>query len=539
MVDREKRSLDSSRLVTLFFSLFFAMIFTIGSEVYKSNKVDRFIDDIPYVFRTIGITAGLSVMVYFLIEKVLLVWINHRRKVQLEDVSKKPFLLIWFLIFISWLPAFFAYYPGILTYDSNRQTRYVLGLEENSRYHPPLHTLIWKACINIENVTKIPALTIYGISQMVLLSMAMSYMLFVMRKYGNDRLGRILSFVYIAFNPAIAIMSLVMTKDILFTAVLTILVMRIFIMQEDPQRFFSGTGNLAGLFFLCVLSCLLRNNMIYALMPAFLLIAVINNKYRKKLFLVIVFSCSCYCLIYGPVYNAIGIHDGKPAEILGVPLQQVAGVAISHDEGLSSEEKKAINNFLPYDLLQVLYNPRFVDPVKLRFDSSYYIQHKIDFVTLWWTLFEKYPVEYINAFLALNIPYWYLGAFPIDPFSKRQFIETDNYELEYYPVERVTKAPALLEFYETFAKLKLPVPVEFLFSLAIPIWLILLCMTLLIRLHRCKYASCLFLHFFLWLTYMAGPVSNFRYIFPIFVAYPFFMFLVLRNPLHNLKKSRL
>ena len=135
----------------------------------------------------------------------------------------------------------------------------------------------------------------------------------------------------------------------------------------------------------------------------------------------------------------------------------------------------------------------------------------------------------INAFLDLNIPYWYIGASSVDPYSKRAFIETANYKLDFYNAERTSRMPAALKYYELFASYSLfankPAYMAMVYSIALPIWLILFCITVMIRLDRRRFIICFLPYLFLWVTYMAGPVSNFRYIFPIYAVYPFFLFL--------------
>ena len=157
----------------------------------------------------------------------------------------------------------------------------------------------------------------------------------------------------------------------------------------------------------------------------------------------------------------------------------------------------------------------------------------MEFVKLWLQLFKEYPLDYINAFLDLNISFWYIGASSIDPVAQRGFIGSNIFYRDYYPIVRESISPLLLRYYEVFASYRIVAHMPFLalfFSISLPIWLLLFCTTVLIRQKKSDYVSCLLPYVFLWLTHIAGPVSIFRYVFPIYIAYPFIVFLMILHP---------
>ena len=526
---------DNKNRITWIFSALLSLDYFVGRQVYINHQIDDLFSN-AYSLGVIVIkTALLSILIHFLIEKTIIKWIQNNQQISFKDqnLSKKMrmvcLFLFWAGIFLSWFPAFLAYYPGIFSYDAHTQTRIVLELIENSRFHPPLHTLMWEVCINIENKAGIPALVIYSVSQMLLLSFVFAQMLLIIVLQQPCVLFSVFSAGFIMLNPVMAIMSLPVTKDIPFTAALTALIIKLFQMEKNSEEFFGNLRNSIILIALCTVACLLRNNMIYVLILSFILIIVKKREYRKELAAVFIISVYGYLLINGPVYDRMGVESGNPGEALSVPIQQISRTVIENGEKLSEKEKQVIDYFLPFDSIESLYNPRFADPVKSKFKSQYFSTHKKEFADLWIQLFKKYPAAYINAFLDLNIPYWYIGASSVDPYSKRAFIETANYKLDFYNAERTSRAPALLNYYELFASYSLfankSAYMAMVYSIALPIWLILFCITVMIRLDRRRFIICFLPYLFLWVTYMAGPVSNFRYIFPIYTAYPFFLFL--------------
>lgn len=535
---RNSTNEDGNRITSLIFSVLFSLDCMVGSELYTKNQIEHIFENAGVLFLFFLKTSALSVIIYLLFEKLILRWIIILQKRSFEKqvnvIKIRPvlrFFLIWAGVFLSWFPVFLAYYPGILSYDSHTQTKIVFGIMNNSCFHPPLHTFIWKSCIDLGSIINVPALALYSIMQMTVLSFVLAYMLCIIAMQQPFFLFSLFSFSFIALNPVMGIMSLAITKDVLFAAVLTALTILYYRMEKDSGVFFNHLRYITALIILNILACLLRNNMIYVLVLSYVMMIIIKKEFRLQLMSVLIISFFGYCFINGPVYDRMGIGPGNSREMLSVPIQQICRTVVTDDQTISEEEKTQIDDFIPYESIDSLYNPRFADPVKNKFNTSYFSDHKKEFVHLWIRLLKKHPAAYIDAFLELNIPYWYIGAKSVDPYSKREFIESGIRKLDFYPVQRLSKAPRLLKIYELFAKYQLfsdkPAYMSMLYSIALPIWVLLFCITVMIRQNRKKYYACFIPYLFLWATYMAGPVSNFRYIFPLYVAYPFFLFLAI------------
>lgn len=240
-------------------------------------------------------------------------------------------------------------------------------------------------------------------------------------------------------------------------------------------------------------------------------------------------------MINGPLYTAVGIQEGDVREMLSVPMQQIAYVVACHEDSLTEEIKEGIEKYLPVEELSQLYNPRFADPVKNRFCSENFQENKGGFLKLWLKLFWDYPKEYIEAFLNLNLPYWYADACTLDSYSNRAYIERDlpeNYEVGGYVFVRDSKIPGLYSVYQALTNYatyqKLPLISNF-FSISTPLWLMLFGVVFL-KIQRKRTAAICFLPpMFVWLTYLLGPVSNLRYMFPIIVLYPLFGAVILQS----------
>ena len=87
--------------------------------------------------------------------------------------GKSRFPLFWGVIFLAWLPALLAYWPGIHAYDAWLETPQALGpLSGLSRLTPPLHTMFWALCIRVGRACGVNPLTLYAVLQMLAVSAA-------------------------------------------------------------------------------------------------------------------------------------------------------------------------------------------------------------------------------------------------------------------------------------------------------------------------------------------------------------------------------
>lgn len=492
----------------------------------------------------------------------------------------KPFLLFWLLSFASWIPAFLAYDPGIMAYDTYPQSRQALeGFSGMNKYHPPLHTMFWAACIRAGALLHIDATLIYEFLQMLMLSFAFAVMLRYMVRRRCHPFVIACSALFVILNPVIAIFSLEMVKDSCVAIFLILVTVRLAELSDAIHR--QNTAPLSvgfwlSLAFLTAVLCLLRNNAVYAVILSLPFMLILARGFRVQVLATLAAALVAFGAINGPVYHALGIQEGNSREMLSVPILQITTVVVNHgfegvaatqengaaDDGtataqengaaddaaasaqndgasnggttstqdsaaaaapLTAQDYEAIGRFLPCDKLPEVYNPRFADLAKNSFDSQYFDDHKGEFVKLWLGLFKRYPEEFWSAFLDLNIQLWYPGSAAVDPYAEREYIETGVYEAEYCSGVRKEHFPRLLAFYEGVADYSpwMDTPgLSVLFAFWTPVWLFVTAFFVLAARGRLEKTLILFIPFFLWFTYLAGPVTCTRYVFPMMVLYP-------------------
>ena len=479
----------------------------------------------------IGFTKIFEEIIYIIFEKLKELNITQEKIWKLFK-SKYAFFAFWILIFIAWIPAFLAYYPGILSYDSGWQTYQAFnGFTEYTKLHPPLHTLIWQICIEIYCAFDIEALPLYGIIQMIFLSFTLAKLVKFFVNRVNNNWVILISLLFFMLNPVIAIFSISMTKDTYFSIFFILFIIEIMKLVEKPKEYLTKKRNWVLFIITSVLMLLFRNNGIYVYILLGIIMFFVLRKNYKKISILLVLPIVLYCIVDIGIYKMLKIQDGDSKESLSVPIQQISYVVNKHGSELDNEEKEEINKFLSYEKAIFKYNIRWADPMKDTFNTKYFNENKLEFFKLYFRLLGKYPADFISAAISLNLPYWYFDANTIGEYA-RPYIETDIRHNGLYDIERESKSLKALGYYSKVASFEMFEGVPFIsniFSITTPIWLTVF--TIFVLIYKKYYKKILYILplLFLWLTYMAGPVSNFRYILPFVLLYPLLIVLILNK----------
>lgn len=566
MTNTYKSKKTTQTILCVIFGLLSSLLLVTGHTVYRTNSIHPLLDTAGHLAVTAVTFVALSAVCATLFA-VLLYLLNKMTAVLERSAPGGPqrkwlFPFLWILTFVSWIPAFLAYYPGITSYDTYSQSRQALaGFAGMNKYHPPLHTIFWAVCIRAGRILGVDATVIYEPLQMAALSFAFAVMLYYMIRRHYHPAIVLCGLLYAALNPVIAIFSLEMVKDSAVSVFLILLSVRLAELSDavwlkkrgalhssgdrsagppddQPAR---SAGFWLSLTALAAVMCLLRNNAVYTVILFLPFAVILARGYRLQIFASLAAALVIFSAVNGPVYHALGISEGNSREMLSVPIQQITTVVVTRGDDLTEQDYESIGHFLPCEKLEGDYNPRFADYAKNAFYTDYFDDHKREFVNLWFDLFKRFPEEYFSAFLSLNIQLWYPGSTAVDPYSEREYIETNIYASEYCSGERAGRFPGLLSYYEDVSKysswMGLPV-ISVLFALWTPVWLLVICFFILAARGRIEKTLVLFIPFFLWLTYMAGPVSCTRYMFPIMALYPLITAITIHAGTADTRRAR-
>ncbi|MBR7090704.1 MAG: hypothetical protein IKI46_09475 [Lachnospiraceae bacterium] len=522
------------RWTELLFAALCAAFVTCGRSVYNYNTL------VDIYYRPMEYGALFLFMFLPLIFVFALVGAGVRKS--LQPVQKKEndeksgthkfFPVITSLLVIgAGLTALFSYFPGILGYDSEWQTLQAFGLMPLSNHHPVLHTLIWNFFIALEwfGVPHPYGLFIYCIVQILIVAGVCGYVTDAEVKAGCRWPVPVITMLYYALYPAFSVFSVEMTKDVLFSCVVVRLFLRFTAVgsyttdseAEDLKKKLSKKEklNIFGIFFLTAIGCLLRNNFLPAAGAMVIVLFIMRKKNgMKKALLSVLAGVAIAACVMRIVYPHAGVEKTESHELLSVPVNQISSVYVSRYPELTTAERFIIDNYMEAGR----YNPRLADSVKFTFNDALYDSDKSAFWDLYMHMFRKYPYEFADAFLTQNVQLWYPGARMTDRYAARKYIETENVYLPVYMITAGSQLPEMRGFYDmVFAEIEhsgvaggLP------FSLSIPFYSILLGFYIAIKAKRPGYTAGVFMSFFLWGTYLLGPVAAFRYMYPFFLLIP-------------------
>lgn len=325
----------------------------------------------------------------------------------------KVFWISWGVLFLSWIPVLLAYYPAVMSFDFHRQSQEAMkGFIWFNPYQPLAHTwLIWVAFQigNLFNSLQI-GMVFYSVFQMLILSVACGYSCNLIYRLTKRKWSVIVTCIFFACFPYISILSVTVTKDVIFSALFLV-----FICLFVERTFFASGRKQYILDILWIgegiLMILFRNNALYAIV-VFLIVYLFMAHPKQRMRILTLALCLILCgkgALEG-VQHWIGTAiEVSEVEMFSVPIQQFGRVGYCHVDTLNEETKVLIDTYVPQKIWPN-YNPPIADTLKGDIGASTFDNtwkgHYIDMFSAWINVGLQYPNEYIDAFLALTAGYW-------------------------------------------------------------------------------------------------------------------------------------
>lgn len=462
------------------------------------------------------------------------------------------YLISFAAIFLMWIPVFLAYYPAIMSYDFHRQSQEAMkGFIWFNSYQPLAHTwLIWLFLHLGEALGSYEiGMAFYSIFQMLVLSAAYAYSCNVVYRATNRKWPVVLLALFYGLHPYHSILSVGVTKDVIFTALFVVFVClfieRTLFAKGKKQLMIDILWVVEGIFMV-----LFRNNALYAI-AVFAVFFVIMAERKQKLRVLIM----CVLLVVGGKLALEGMQviigtegRGSQAEMFSVPIQQFARVGHFCEDSLTGEQYDLINRFVPSEYWPD-YNPPLSDTVKFKIAAWHYNDtwkgHLPEMLSAWAQIGIAYPNEYIDAFLILNSGYWFLDdvsyaeVFGYGEGDRMGALSTYNATVsEVLPegIDHISKFPALENFLERVVSDNIfyhwPI-VSSLFKTALYCWVILIMMLLFIYGRQKKQLLIGLFPLIYLATMFLGPVVQVRYVLPIMAVAPLLMALLVYKEQEN------
>lgn len=482
-----------------------------------------------------------------IIEDKLCGIINKRKEISEISLSKKTFLLYWFLIILCWLPIWLAAFPGIYAYDATAQTAEFYANIGLSGHHPIAHTsVLWGLIMLGEKVfgTYESGMALYSIVQMVVMSAIFGYVIYKLKQWGISRVVYIVCLLMYMLLPIHGILAISATKDVFFTGFFTLVVVFLFDFGKDMKRFMSSPLKLISFGLSVFAMAIFRNNGMYAFVFCIPFLIWIGKKYWKQILAVCAGCFLAYICYMGPISSALGVTSGDFREALSIPIQQLSRAMSYNSDELTEEEKQKIEELIP-DYMN--YTPRISDSTKGTFQTEMMKEDVPGFLKLWIQVGIKCPVTYIDAFLSNSIGFWYPDMQYPDPGAFHAYIEYENtpydfhtggeYDISpsYLLIEKQSKLPVLdkILHYWAYKLIHQKIPaISMLFNIGMYAWVLMGTVLLCIIQKKWKFMPVCMLLTGLWLTCLLSPVVWLRYGYPLITGIPVLLAVCLQ-PFHN------
>lgn len=456
---------------------------------------------------------------------------------QTDSVARRQtsFFLTWGILFLSYVPTLLASFPGFFSYDAEAET-YMVFTGKYSTYQPLLHVLLlgWTLRILYHFFQSYNAgILVFILIQMAILSACFAYEISFLRSAGVKRWICNLGTVFLALFPTVSMFVCCSTKDTLFSGGVVLFTTLLLEMAKDETLFWQ-TWSKKLLFSIAMLLILFfRNNGIYALVVFLFFFALIHRKAWKKWLPTVGITFLLFITASQSLIWAFHAKKGPVAEMLCVPMQQLARAYRDAGDTLPEEDLEVLYRLIPQPVLEQ-YNPKLADTVKVNFLEDNFKASPPEYISLWLRTGLSHLDIYINSFLENTYGYWYPDTV-LDGYRGIWIIGRQYKDSSYFsfvtepPGVRSSLLPALEKFYEKVSleiyQQKLPV-ISMLFSPGFWTWAYLFAALYLRTAGYKKQLFSLSLIGLLYLTVLLGPIALVRYVLYLFFAVPLLLALL-------------
>lgn len=444
ILTKRKAHNHSSRIVKVLAALLaFSMVF--GSMLESSpDDLKSLIDGAS---QKVKIVYGMICWFYFgnvLFSEVLQrSWSSAIRPIPHYAQTIIRFLPI--ILTVAWLPWLIASFPGMLMGDTPaellmyfRYPNYVSNSVELldsqvliTQHHPVLHVLLLgiAASIGARLFSSINiGIFLFTLSQfactIAMLAFSVRYLL---HRGAGHRVLLAISAVYVLL-PLFPNYAVMLTKDSLFVCCLLAFIISV----DSITRNNTGIKQWLSLFISGLLVSLLRSGAF--LVVAVTLLAVVAYMIRKRSLLnarlsmlILAGTVAINVALTSVVYPLFSITPTSPREMLSIPIQQVAAVAVQHPQSISEDERKAIAGVIDLNKVEDSYNPSNADPIKNTWNKSATEEDRRKFISAWLNIIAKEPLTCIEATFRNYYGFLYPSKQPINQGTIRWSDSRANY----------------------------------------------------------------------------------------------------------------
>lgn len=511
MIRAVRRSDTKTDIATLIFSAVLSFVLVACISFKKFNSAVFLWGNSFQILLSCFCIIGFTILLY-LVLRLGCRWLEQTQPA--DEQSGKHLQLVGFLIiFCSWLVWILLNYPGTTSGDGLVQLKQFLGEQNWGAAHPPISSAILGICF-VTGRAIVDAnfgFFLYYLLQTLVGAFAFSLSMKKLQEMGISRKWCMAGILFFACSPFWGTYAQWFEKDLLY-AEMTVL-QAIYLMETLRKQRCAGKDAILLAVF-SILSALLRNNGIYAIVPALILLAVYLKKQdRIRVVMVLLATVLVYEGVTELVYAGL-LQAGRPAasEALSVPFQQTARYVCEYEDEVTEYERKVIDDALNFDKMKN-YKPNISDPIKILYRGG----DLSEYMKIWVQMFFKHPGCYVAAFV--NKGYGYLA--PVEPNIEAWIqLEYPDYaqELGIHHVFPMQTSEFLLQIW--FLSMRLPL-VKYLCTPGMYTWILLAAAFFLLK--KRKYSALILLvpSFMNVLVCLASPMANaIRYELPTVAVAP-------------------
>ncbi len=332
-----------------------------------------------------------------------------------SPLSKAAVVAIYFAILLPALLAMFAHAPGFLSLDSLVMIDNSRGIYEYAntfRYTGPTnaHSVLYIFLLGLfmQPLPTWQGVALFLLFQAACLSAIFTWAIVWLARLGVPRPYWIAVLVFFVINPVIAVYSVTLWKDVLYSAFVLVLSLKLFDWAKSPtirlQDYLAVDAVVLAL-------VLLRNTGLYVGVLALACAILAFKGQRARTFAHTAALVAVVMVVQGPVYTALGMGKAHSSEMLSVPLQQLSAV-VAHDGSLSEEQRVFLDQLLPIEQYKERYKPESVNDIKFSpdFNDAFLEGNMGSFLRVWVAAAPANLSEYAKAWVGETRGYWQPGA---------------------------------------------------------------------------------------------------------------------------------
>jgi len=319
--------------------------------------------------------------------------------------------MAWFVL--CWVPYLFIFYPGTLSWDMGEMLAQYFGQRPMDTWHPVFLTWAVGGCMWLGRLlgSDNAGAFLFTLIQTVGLAYALARAILYMRRMNASRAVQGAALCFFGLAPIWGGYAQFICKDTLYTAALLLFTLDTLWLVRQKGAL-SGR-ELIGYGTATLLSCLIRSNGAYVVLPTAILATLWAARGRTRLRAGLTLGAAfLLVMLFSMVLLPnLGIKDETASGLYSVCFQQSARTLRDHGDRVTAEEYAELNLVLDADRIPDLYEPWISDPVKFTF-RTYGQGAAIERETLaryrktWLAMLPKYPATYLEAFVAGNSGYY-------------------------------------------------------------------------------------------------------------------------------------